>query len=39
MTHLCWNWDRVGTELPDTTGYLTAENLYNAYDSVSQEHE
>ena len=39
MTRLCWNWDRVGKELPDTTGYLTAESLYNAYDKVSREHE
>jgi hypothetical protein len=34
MKQTCWNWDRVTKELPDTTGHLTAEKLYNAYDKV-----
>jgi hypothetical protein len=29
------NWERVAQELPDTTGSLTAEKLYSAYETVS----
>jgi len=29
------NWERVAKELPDTTGSLTAEKLYSAYETVS----